>query len=41
MMLVAGRLRTLTHVSTHVSLAQAVTRARPERILQVDQCLRT
>jgi 4-hydroxythreonine-4-phosphate dehydrogenase len=36
MMLVAGKLR-VCHVSTHVSLAQAVQRARPERILQVIQ----
>jgi 4-phospho-D-threonate 3-dehydrogenase / 4-phospho-D-erythronate 3-dehydrogenase len=34
MMLVAGKLR-VCHVSTHVSLAQAIERARPERILQV------
>jgi 4-hydroxythreonine-4-phosphate dehydrogenase len=34
MMLVAGKLR-ICHVSTHVSLAQAIERARPERILQV------
>ena len=34
MMLVAGRLR-VCHVSTHVSLAQAIARVRPERILQV------
>jgi 4-hydroxythreonine-4-phosphate dehydrogenase len=34
MMLVAGRLR-ICHVSTHVSLAQAIARVRPERILQV------
>jgi 4-hydroxythreonine-4-phosphate dehydrogenase len=34
MMLVAGRLR-ICHVSTHVSLAQAIERVRPERILQV------
>ena len=36
MMLVAGKLR-ICHVSTHVSLAQAIARARPERILQVVQ----
>jgi 4-hydroxythreonine-4-phosphate dehydrogenase len=36
MMLVAGKLR-ICHVSTHVSLAKAVERARPERILQVVQ----
>ena len=36
MMLVAGKLR-ICHVSTHVSLAQAITRVRPERILQVVQ----
>jgi 4-hydroxythreonine-4-phosphate dehydrogenase len=36
MMLVAGRLR-ICHVSTHVSLAQAIERVRPERILQVVQ----
>ncbi len=34
MMLVAGKLR-VCHVSTHVSLAQAIARVRPERILQV------
>ena len=34
MMLVAGKLR-VCHVSTHVSLATAITRARPERILEV------
>ncbi len=34
MMLVAGKLR-ICHVSTHVSLAQAIQRVRPERILQV------
>ena len=34
MMLVAGKLR-VCHVSTHVSLAQAIQRVRPERILQV------
>jgi 4-hydroxythreonine-4-phosphate dehydrogenase len=34
MMLVAGRLR-VCHVSTHVSLAQAIARVRPERILEV------
>ena len=34
MMLVADRLR-VCHVSTHVSLAQAIARVRPERILQV------
>lgn len=34
MMLVARRLR-VCHVSTHVSLAQAIQRVRPERILQV------
>ena len=34
MMLVARRLR-ICHVSTHVSLAQAIARVRPERILQV------
>ena len=34
MMLVAGRLR-ICHVSTHVSLAQAIARVRPERILEV------
>lgn len=34
MMLVAGKLR-ICHVSTHVSLAQAITRVRPERILDV------
>lgn len=34
MMLVAGKLR-VCHVSTHVSLAQAIERVRPERILQV------
>ena len=36
MMLVAGRLR-ICHVSTHVSLARAIERVRPERILQVVQ----
>ncbi len=36
MMLVAGKLR-VCHVSTHVSLATAIARARPERILQVVQ----
>jgi 4-hydroxythreonine-4-phosphate dehydrogenase len=36
MMLVAGKLR-ICHVSTHVSLAKAIERARPERILQVVQ----
>ena len=36
MMLVAGRLR-VCHVSTHVSLARAIERVRPERILQVVQ----
>ena len=34
MMLVAGKLR-ICHVSTHVSLAQAIQRVRPERILEV------
>jgi 4-phospho-D-threonate 3-dehydrogenase / 4-phospho-D-erythronate 3-dehydrogenase len=34
MMLVAGKLR-ICHVSTHVSLATAVQRVRPERILDV------
>ncbi len=34
MMLVAGKLR-VCHVSTHVSLATAISRARPERILEV------
>lgn len=34
MMLVAGKLR-ICHVSTHVSLAQAIARVRPERILDV------
>jgi 4-hydroxythreonine-4-phosphate dehydrogenase len=34
MMLVAGRLR-VCHVSTHVSLAQAIARVQVERILQV------
>ena len=34
MMLVAGKLR-VCHVSTHVSLAEAIRRVRPERILQV------
>lgn len=34
MMLVAGKLR-VCHVSTHVSLAHAITRVRPERILDV------
>ena len=36
MMLVAGKLR-ICHVSTHVSLATAITRARPDRILEVVQ----
>ena len=36
MMLVAGKLR-VCHVSTHVSLAQAIERVKPERILQVVQ----
>lgn len=36
MMLVAGKLR-ICHVSTHVSLARAIERVRPERILQVVQ----
>ena len=36
MMLVAGRLR-VCHVSTHVSLTEAIRRVRPERILQVVQ----
>ena len=36
MMLVAGKLR-ICHVSTHVSLATAIARARPERILEVVQ----
>ncbi|MBI4621772.1 MAG: 4-hydroxythreonine-4-phosphate dehydrogenase PdxA [Verrucomicrobia bacterium] len=36
MMLVAGKLR-VCHVSTHVSLAQAIARVRPERILEVVQ----
>ncbi len=36
MMLVAGKLR-VCHVSTHVSLAQAIARVRSERILQVVQ----
>ena len=36
MMLVAGKLR-ICHVSTHVSLAQAIARVRPERILEVVQ----
>jgi 4-phospho-D-threonate 3-dehydrogenase / 4-phospho-D-erythronate 3-dehydrogenase len=36
MMLVAGKLR-ICHVSTHVSLAKAIERVRPERILQVIQ----
>ncbi len=36
MMLVAGKLR-ICHVSTHVSLATAIDRVRPERILQVVQ----
>ena len=36
MMLVAGKLR-VCHVSTHVSLAKAIERVRPERILQVVQ----
>jgi 4-hydroxythreonine-4-phosphate dehydrogenase len=39
MMLVAGKLR-VCHVSTHVSLAQAIERVRPERILQVVQLAR-
>lgn len=34
MMLVAGKLR-VCHVSTHVSLSEAIARVRPERILQV------
>jgi 4-hydroxythreonine-4-phosphate dehydrogenase len=34
MMLVAGKLR-ICHVSTHVSLREAIERARPERILSV------
>lgn len=34
MMLVAGKLR-VCHVSTHVSLAAAIDRVRPERILEV------
>jgi len=34
MMLVAGRLR-VCHVSTHVSLREAIERARPERIVSV------
>jgi 4-hydroxythreonine-4-phosphate dehydrogenase len=34
MMLVAGKLR-VCHVSTHVSLAKAIERVRPERILDV------
>ncbi|MFC1903702.1 PdxA family protein, partial [Chloroflexota bacterium] len=34
MMLVSGKLR-VSHVSTHVSLLQAIERARPERILTV------
>jgi len=34
MMLVAGKLR-ICHVSTHVSLAEAIQRARPERIVSV------
>src|SRR6185436_4324834 len=34
MMLVAGKLR-VCHVSTHVSLSQAIARVRPERILEV------
>lgn len=34
MMLVAGRLR-ICHVSTHVSLREAIERARPERIVSV------
>src|SRR3954471_20987667 len=34
MMLVAGKLR-ICHVSTHVSLAKAIERVRPDRILQV------
>jgi 4-phospho-D-threonate 3-dehydrogenase / 4-phospho-D-erythronate 3-dehydrogenase len=36
MMLVAGKLR-ICHVSTHVSLAQAIQRVQPGRILQVVQ----
>lgn len=36
MMLVAEKLR-VTHVSTHVSLRQAIDRVRPERILKVLQ----
>ncbi len=36
MMLVADKLR-VTHVSTHVSLRQAIDRVRPERILKVLQ----
>jgi 4-hydroxythreonine-4-phosphate dehydrogenase len=36
MMLVADKLR-VTHVSTHVSLRQAIERVRPERILKVLQ----
>jgi 4-phospho-D-threonate 3-dehydrogenase / 4-phospho-D-erythronate 3-dehydrogenase len=36
MMLVAGKLR-ICHVSTHVSLARAIERVRPERILAVVQ----
>ena len=36
MMLVAGKLR-VCHVSTNVSLAKAIERVRPERILQVVQ----
>ncbi len=34
MMLVAGKLR-ICHVSTHLPLAEAIVRVRPERILQV------
>lgn len=34
MMLVAGKLR-VCHVSTHVSLSEAIARVKPERILQV------
>ncbi len=34
MMLAAGKLR-VSHVSTHVSLAEAINRVRPERILKV------
>src|SRR3954468_3296890 len=36
MMLVAGKLR-ICHVSTHVALAKAIERVRPERILEVVQ----